>query len=50
MIKKFREGPEGTTTNEGVEETTPKAVKALFELKAEQRQEQAQEGAIQEKK
>ena len=43
MIGEASRGPRGTTTNEGVEETTPKAVKALFKLKAERRQEQDRE-------
>ena len=43
MKEKLREGPGGTTTNEGVEETTPKAVMALFKLKAERRQAQDRE-------
>jgi phenylalanyl-tRNA synthetase beta subunit len=39
MLKKLYERPEGTTTNEAVEETTQKAVMALFERIAERRRE-----------
>jgi hypothetical protein len=38
MLTKPDGDPEWTTTSEGVEETTPEAVMALFELKAERRQ------------
>jgi hypothetical protein len=36
-LKKFFERTKGTTTSKAVEETTPEAVMALFERKAEQR-------------
>ena len=43
MLTKLDADPEWTTTNAGVEETTRKAVVALFKLKAEGRRDQDKE-------
>ena len=43
MLTKLDADPEWTTTNAGVEETTQKAVVALFKLKAEGRRDQDKE-------